>query len=47
MKCPDGFIPENYYCKNICGDGLIVSDPTGYFDENCDDGNTSTYDGCS
>ncbi|CAD8170741.1 unnamed protein product [Paramecium octaurelia] len=42
-----GFQPYSYYCKNICGDGLVVTDPYGYYSEQCDDGNTINYDGCS
>ncbi|CAD8077162.1 unnamed protein product [Paramecium primaurelia] len=42
-----GFVPQSYYCKNICGDGLVVSDPYGFYSEQCDDGNTINYDGCS
>ncbi|CAK91192.1 unnamed protein product (macronuclear) [Paramecium tetraurelia] len=48
LKCElPGFIPENYYCKNICGDMLVVTDPNGFYLEECDDGNTINYDGCS
>ncbi|CAD8059012.1 unnamed protein product [Paramecium sonneborni] len=42
-----GFFPQLYYCKNICGDGLIVIDPSGINSEQCDDGNTINNDGCS
>ncbi|CAD8090860.1 unnamed protein product [Paramecium sonneborni] len=30
-----GFVPNQYYCQNVCGDGLVVSDP--FFIEVCDD----------
>lgn len=46
MKCPEGFAPELYYCKNICGDGYIANDPTGINNEDCDDMNNSNLDGC-
>ncbi|CAK74202.1 unnamed protein product (macronuclear) [Paramecium tetraurelia] len=42
-----GFVPKSYYCQNVCGDGLVVVDPNGFFQEQCDDGNTINYDGCS
>ncbi|CAK69167.1 unnamed protein product (macronuclear) [Paramecium tetraurelia] len=42
-----GFAPYYYFCTNICGDGLVVTDPYGYYYEQCDDANTSNYDGCS
>ncbi|CAK83698.1 unnamed protein product (macronuclear) [Paramecium tetraurelia] len=42
-----GFAPYSYYCQNICGDGIVAIDPTGFFTEQCDDGNTTNYDGCS
>ncbi|CAD8198419.1 unnamed protein product [Paramecium octaurelia] len=42
-----GFVPNSYYCKNICGDGLVVTDPSGFYSEQCDDSNTTNYDGCS
>ncbi|CAD8154633.1 unnamed protein product [Paramecium octaurelia] len=42
-----GFTPISYYCKNICGDGIIALDPSNYYTEQCDDGNTKNYDGCS
>ncbi|CAK94692.1 unnamed protein product (macronuclear) [Paramecium tetraurelia] len=42
-----GFVPQSYYCKNICGDGLVVTDPSGIYSEQCDDSNTINYDGCS
>ncbi|CAD8201305.1 unnamed protein product [Paramecium octaurelia] len=42
----EGFTPQKYYCRNICGDGLIVNDPYGFYFEQCDDGNTIKYDGC-
>ncbi|CAD8121341.1 unnamed protein product [Paramecium sonneborni] len=41
-----GFVPYSYYCKNDCGDGLVVNH-YGFFEEQCDDGNTINYDGCS
>jgi len=40
-------IPENNYCKNICGDGIIVSAIDVPFTEECDDGNLLDFDGCS
>lgn len=46
LKCPKGFLPESYYCKNICGDGYIANDPTGINNEDCDDMNNSILDGC-
>ncbi|CAD8213751.1 unnamed protein product [Paramecium octaurelia] len=42
-----GLVPYSYYCKNICGDGIVAIDPSGFFTEQCDDGNTINYDGCS
>ncbi|CAD8129277.1 unnamed protein product [Paramecium sonneborni] len=42
-----GFVPISYYCKNVCGDGLVVTDPYGFFAEQCDDGNTINGDGCN
>ncbi|CAD8122659.1 unnamed protein product [Paramecium sonneborni] len=42
-----GFAPEKYYCKNICGDGLVATDPLGIYSEECDDGNKVNYDGCN
>ncbi|CAD8188635.1 unnamed protein product [Paramecium pentaurelia] len=42
-----GFIPEKFYCKNICGDKFVVVDPYGYYQEECDDGNTDDDDGCN
>ncbi|CAD8053261.1 unnamed protein product [Paramecium primaurelia] len=42
-----GFAPTSYYCKNTCGDGLVVTDPYGFYSEECDDGNTINGDGCS
>ncbi|CAD8085623.1 unnamed protein product [Paramecium sonneborni] len=42
-----GFTPDSYYCRNICGDGLVVVDPYGFYYEECDDGNTISGDGCS
>ncbi|CAK69158.1 unnamed protein product (macronuclear) [Paramecium tetraurelia] len=42
-----GFAPYYYFCTNICGDGLVVTDPYGYYYEQCDDGNTTDQDGCS
>ncbi|CAK86712.1 unnamed protein product (macronuclear) [Paramecium tetraurelia] len=42
-----GFVPNSYYCKNVCGDGIVVVDPYGFNTEQCDDGNTINQDGCS
>ncbi|CAD8104463.1 unnamed protein product [Paramecium primaurelia] len=47
LSCNTGFRPVSYYCKNICGDGLIVTDPTGFYSEQCDDKNTISTDGCN
>ncbi|CAD8193538.1 unnamed protein product [Paramecium octaurelia] len=47
LSCETGFKPVSYYCQNICGDGLIVTDPNGIYIEQCDDGNTTSGDGCS
>ncbi|CAD8078874.1 unnamed protein product [Paramecium primaurelia] len=47
IKCREGLIPENNYCKNICGDGIIVSAIDIPFTEECDDGNLIDFDGCS
>ncbi|CAD8214267.1 unnamed protein product [Paramecium octaurelia] len=47
IRCREGLIPENNYCKNICGDGIVVSAIDISFNEECDDGNLSDYDGCS
>ncbi|CAD8127677.1 unnamed protein product [Paramecium sonneborni] len=41
------FVPYSYYCKNICGDGLVANDPSGFYSEECDDGNTIDADGCN
>ncbi|CAD8103311.1 unnamed protein product [Paramecium primaurelia] len=32
-----GFIPNQYFCENNCGDGFVVVDPSGKFTEICDD----------
>ncbi|CAD8207589.1 unnamed protein product [Paramecium pentaurelia] len=42
-----GFVPESYYCKNICGDQLVVKDSYGFYKEECDYGNSNNYDGCN
>ncbi|CAD8097703.1 unnamed protein product [Paramecium sonneborni] len=42
-----GFVPEKYYCKNNCGDGLVVTDPSGIYSEQCDDRNKIDDDGCN
>ncbi|CAD8128985.1 unnamed protein product [Paramecium sonneborni] len=42
-----GFVPEKYYCRNICGDGLIVTDPYGFYSEQCEDANKVNNDGCN
>ncbi|CAD8073425.1 unnamed protein product [Paramecium sonneborni] len=42
-----GFVPKYYYCDNVCGDGLVVTDPSGINSEECDDRNTNNNDGCN
>ncbi|CAD8183516.1 unnamed protein product [Paramecium octaurelia] len=42
-----GFTPISYYCKNLCGDGIVAVDPSGFYSEQCEDGNTINNDGCS
>ncbi|CAK70472.1 unnamed protein product (macronuclear) [Paramecium tetraurelia] len=42
-----GFAPNSYYCQNVCGDGLVAVDPSGFYSEQCDDGNTTENDGCN
>ncbi|CAD8129010.1 unnamed protein product [Paramecium sonneborni] len=46
LSCGTGFKPVKFYCKNICGDGIVVTDPTGIHSEQCDDNNTDSLDGC-
>ncbi|CAD8101297.1 unnamed protein product [Paramecium primaurelia] len=48
LSCEEpGYQPEQYYCKNICGDGLLVNGLYGFFSEYCDDGNTDNSDMCN
>lgn len=47
MACKyEGFKPENYYCRNICGDGIVVTDPYNFYSEDCEDLNNISQDGC-
>ncbi|CAD8103048.1 unnamed protein product [Paramecium primaurelia] len=48
LKCREGLSPESNYCKNICGDGIIVQAPDINVFEQCDDHNLSDdNDGCT
>ncbi|CAD8148167.1 unnamed protein product [Paramecium octaurelia] len=38
--CKDGFRLVSQYCRNICGDSIVVEG------EDCDDGNQFAFDGC-
>ncbi|KAM3145899.1 hypothetical protein pb186bvf_001877 [Paramecium bursaria] len=40
-RCDQGFYEQNEECVSQCGDGIKTDD------EQCDDGNTSSSDGCS
>ncbi|CAD8068142.1 unnamed protein product [Paramecium sonneborni] len=42
-----GYAPSSYYCRNICGDGLVVNGLYGYFQEYCDDGNNDSSSQCN
>ncbi|CAD8212913.1 unnamed protein product [Paramecium octaurelia] len=42
-----GYEPYQYYCRNICGDGLIVDGLYGFYPEYCDDGNTDNSNYCN
>ncbi|CAK67722.1 unnamed protein product (macronuclear) [Paramecium tetraurelia] len=46
-KCREGLEIEKNYCKNKCGDGIIVSAPDIDYYEECDDANNQDNDGCS
>ncbi|CAK73209.1 unnamed protein product (macronuclear) [Paramecium tetraurelia] len=39
-RCQSGYFGEQYHCKSICGDKIIVHP------EVCDDANLEPYDGC-
>ncbi|CAI2386813.1 unnamed protein product [Moneuplotes crassus] len=43
-SCADGFYNHGRYCYELCGDGIMHTDPQVY---GCDDGNTINGDGCS
>ncbi|CAD8102425.1 unnamed protein product [Paramecium sonneborni] len=48
LRCREGLNPYSNYCKNICGDGIIVSAPDIKYMEQCDDANLADdNDGCT
>ncbi|CAD8148259.1 unnamed protein product [Paramecium pentaurelia] len=52
LSCNTGFKPVSFYCQKICGDGLIVTDPTGFHSEQYNkqiilNQNTISTDGCN
>ncbi|KAM3129600.1 hypothetical protein pb186bvf_018281 [Paramecium bursaria] len=41
LQCDQGYYLQNSSCKNLCGDGIKT------LEEQCDDGNQYSFDGCT